>query len=384
MIFLIFFQSADSDPSAQPPIDKSGYVWYNEYILLRKAVLSVKKSSASIIRLLCILLPLVLLLSGCIRTAPKATRIATYPKDNAPLQIIPAGDRWVALVGAYESDDYSVSVSESPETLNPVYSVKDTSIWFFTANEHCIAWCEESEIAYTYKAYLFDEEKVITLVSINDVDNYQPQNVGVYGKSIYYTNIDYSAKNVTVYAYDITSQTAGVVLSEPYAEEGAPYVISVEDVYLSYAGYQAIKVIRLDNGETVFESALPNAVEYVYAISYDSANDACGLYYCDEDSEDIGIFKEGDTEVLSHFTFNENHYAYHDQIRCTNGHLYWIVQSNVTGLITDHYILMEYNYIDPEPKEIERTFYCYIDGDTVYTLRFNKKGNYDGIESYRH
>lgn len=338
----------------------------------------------SVLKLLCVLLPVVLILSGCIHTAPKATRIATYPRDNAPLQIIPAGDRWVALVGAYESDDYSVSVSDSPETLNPVYSVKDTSIWFFTANEHCIAWCEESETTYTYNVYLLDEEKVETLASIEINDRYQPQNVGVYRTSVYYTTIDYTAQTVTVHSYDIATKTTGIVLSEPYAEGGAPYVISVEDGFLSYAGYQSATVIRLDDGEVVFQANLPKAVEYVYAISYDSANDACGLYYCDEDSEDIGIFKEGDTEVLSHFTFNEHHYAYQDQIRCTNGHLYWIVQSNISGRITDHYVLMEYNYIDPEPKEIERTFYCYIDGDTVYSLRFNKNGNYDGIDLYQH
>ncbi len=331
----------------------------------------------------CMLISLILILSGCGRTTPKSTRIASYPKENAPLQIIPVGDQWVSLVGTYESDDYSISVSDSMETLNPVYSVKDTSIWFFTANDRCIAWCEESESTYTYNIYLFDEEKVETLASIPTKDEYQPQNVGVYQNFVYYTTIDYTAKTVTVHAYDISTKTKGVVLSEPYPEGGAPYVISVENGYLSYAGYQSVTVIRLDDGEVVFQDNLPKEVEYVYAISYDHINDTCGLYYCDEDSEDIGIFKEGDTEVKSHFTFNEHHYAYHDQIRCTNGHLYWISQANVSGRITDHYVLVDYNYIDAKPKETQKTFYFYIDGDTLYSLRFNKNGAYDGIDLYQ-
>ena len=383
MFFLTIIQSADSDPSAQPPIDKSGYVWYNEYILLRKAVLSVKKSSASIIRLLCILLPLVLLLSGC-DLGPKPNCIASYGRDNAPLQILSVGNRWVALVGELASDDYFVSVSDSSQTLNNVYSVQDVSIWFFTADEDCVVWCEATDTVYTYKAYLFDQAKVETIASIQAGDNYQPMNVGIYDQNVYYTSIDYSKQTVTVNAYNIDTKITAAVLSEPLVEGGAPYPISVEGNYLSYAGADSVKVIDLNNGESVWDVSLPKEVEFVYAISYDVANDACGLYYCDEDSEDLGILQKGATEVKSHFTFHENHYAYHDQIRCTNGHLYWITQANVTGQTTDHYVFVDYNYLNPKAKNIERTFYFSLNGDTIFTLQFNQDGNYELINLNQH
>lgn len=97
---------------------------------------------------------------------------------------------------------------------------------------------------------------------------------------------------------------------------------------------------------------MPEAVKYVYCVSYDSKNDTCALYYADNDSEDIGILKEGQTKIASVFTFSQNHYAYQDKIDCHDGHIYWIAQANVSGNITDHYTFIDYNYLDHKPTEI--------------------------------
>ncbi len=209
---------------------------------------------------------------------------------------------------------------------------------------------------------------------------YQPQNIGIYLDTVYYCAINYDNQEVQVIAYDITTKTTSDVYNVDFDEAKQPYSINLENEYLSFVCSEQIKVLNLQNNEVVFDSTLPDTIKYVYSVSYDSKNDTCALYYADNDSEDIGVLKEEQSEIASVFTFSQNHYAYQDKIECHDGHIYWIAQANVSGAVTDHYRFIDYNYLDHKPTEIERTFSFYRNESELYLLRFNKSGDYTHID----
>lgn len=202
----------------------------------------------------------------------------------------------------------------------------------------------------------------------------------IFENNAYFCTIDYEQQKVRVLKYDIVSKTTTDVHTATFNEENQPYTINVENEYLSFACSNEIKVFNLPNNEIVFELILPGSVEYVYAVSYDSANNLCAIYYADNNSEDIGILKEGDKTVSSVFTFSPNHYAYQDKIECFNGHIYWTAQANVTGLVTEHYKFIDYNYLEHKANKIDKSFNFYRKGNDLYILRFNKDGEYTHID----
>jgi hypothetical protein len=158
---------------------------------------------------------------------------------------------------------------------------------------------------------------------------------------------------------------------------------SVQDGLLSIAVPEGITVLDLNSGETVYKNPLPTDTYYVFSVSYDAVNKACALYYADSDSEDIGIMKQGDTAIRSIYTFGSNQYAYQDQIQCLNGRIYWISQYNVSGNVTDHYSLVEYDYLSDLPNETQRTLNFYVDEHGEYLLRFDRSGEFHNIDLYQ-
>ena len=332
--------------------------------------------------LLSVLILSMLLLSGCSALMPQKQPqiVNTYPKETAPSQIIKAGEQWILLRSTYGGQNYTISVGEDSNPTNNIYSVGDVSIWYFEANKNGVVWCEESQEFYTYKIYVFETQKVETVFQVAVDKGYQPQNIGIYLNTVYYCAINYDSQEVQVIAYDITTKATSDVYKVEFDEAKQPYSINLENEYLSFVCSEQIKVLNLQNNETVFDSTLPETVKYVYSVSYDIKNDACALYYNDNDSEDIGILKEGQTEIASVFTFSQNHYAYQDKIECYDGHIYWIAQANVSGNVTDHYTFVDYNYSDNKPTEIDRTFSFYRNGSELYLLRFNKTEDYTHID----
>lgn len=332
--------------------------------------------------LLCILVAVLLLLSSCsvfVQQRQPET-LNSYPKETAPSQIIKTENRWVMLNNAYENPDYTISVGEDFDNTNSVYSTKNVSIWYIDANENGVVWCEKSTEFYSYKTYAFNTQTVEIISQIPVGDDFQPQNVGIYLGSVYFCFIDYEQQEVRAMVYDLESKETSIALKAPFKEENQPYSINLEDEFLSFVCSEYVKVIDLKNDKAVFESDLPQTVQHVFTVSYDSINDTCALYYTDGKSEDIGILKEGEDNISSVFTFATNHYAYHDTIQCSDGHIYWIDQANVSGNISDHYTLVDYNYLENKPTETDKTFEFYLDKGVLYSLRFNKSRNYTDIE----
>ena len=332
--------------------------------------------------LLSVLILSMILLSGCsaLMTPKQPQIVNTYPEETAPSQVIKAGEQWVLLRNTYGGLNYTISVGEDSNSTNDIYSVNDVSIWYFEANQNGVVWCEKSQEFYTYKIYVFETQKVETVFQVAIDKGYQPQNIGIYLNTVYYCIIDYDSQDVRVIAYDIPTKTTNDVYKVDFDEAKQPYSINLENEYLIFICSKQIKVLNLQSNETVFDSYLPDAIEYVFSVSYDSKNDTCAFYYADNDSEDIGVLKKGQNEIASVFTFSQNHYAYQDKIECYDGHIYWIAQANVSGNVTDHYTFVDYNYFDHKPTEIDRTFSFYRNGSELYLLRFNKNGDYTHID----
>ena len=324
--------------------------------------------------LLVVLMLLLFNLSGCafLKNANAPQIIESYPSDTAPSQVIKTDDFWVMLFNSYAEHDYSILIGENPDSLNEIYNVDDVTIWYFDADNDAVVWSERSTEFYTYKLYRFDTRNVETIYQASLEDGYQAVNIGIYAKSAYYCLVDYKKQDVSVLAYNFETGSTTVVYDIPYEEKNQPHTINVEDEYLSFACADEIAVINLKNNETVFKTKLPEEVKYTYAVSYDGINDVCALYYADEDSEDIAVLKEGDAEISSLCTFSKNYYAYMEKIECYDGHLYWIKQANVSGMVADHYTFVDYDYLTHKPIETKWTLDFFRDGKEIYLIRFNK------------
>ena len=326
------------------------------------------------------------ILSGCSlfmkNTEPQI--VQTYPMDVAPSQVIKTETQWVLVLNTYGKTNYKIVAGENPDSTNEIYSVDSASIWYVDANEKGIVWCEKSSEFFTYKVYLFESNKVETISQELIEIGYQPQNIGIFQNTVYYCKVDYEQREVCILAYDTELKSASIFYKTTLDQEKQPYSINLENEYLSLVCSDCVKVFHLQKNEIVFEAKLPSDVIYAYTASYDSQNDTCAVYYADNNSEDIVLLKKGDTKITSIFTFSEHCYAYQEKIRCYDGHIYWITQSNVSGMVTDHYRLVDYNYLSHTVTETDKTFSFYYKDDVLYFLRFNKRGEYTHVNLCRY
>ncbi len=312
-------------------------------------------------------------LSGCFSASVgnNSDIMNSYQKDDAPLQVAKTDDFWAMLFGAYGNHDYSIRIGKTPDSLEEVYTVSDVNIWYFKADGNAVVWCEQTDKDNIFKVYTDDSGKVETFFKTTKEPDYQTMNVGVYNNKAYYCYVDYKNKEVSVLAYDIISKETNTVHKVPFVEESQPYSINIEKEYLSFTCSDKIEVLNLNENVISFEASLSDDIKYVFTASYDKYNDTCAVYYADEDSEDIGVIKSGEKQILSVYTFSENYYAFKEKVECNNGHIYWIRQANVSGMLADNYCFIDYNYIDHKPNEMERTFAFLRDESDIYLLRYN-------------
>ena len=307
----------------------------------------------------------------------------SFQKEHAPSQVVKTENRWVMLNSTYAGIDYTISIGETPELTNTVYTANDVSIWYFEANNQAAVWCEKTDGFNTFKVHVFETQTTDTVAQVATDAGFQPQNVGIFLNVVYYCAIDYAQETVRVLAYDLETKTTTEFYTTTFSEDRQPHTIHLDNEYLSFACSDQVKVFHLESKEVAFVSALPEDTEYVFGVSYDSKNNTCALYYADSDSEDIGILKSGEENIRSIFTFSKNHYAYQDKLECYDGHVYWIAQANVSGNVSDHYTLVDYNYLTHKAVETGRSFDFYRGEDAVYILRFNKDGEYTHIDLCR-
>ncbi len=313
---------------------------------------------------------------------PADTLVQSYKKEHAPSQVVKTKSYWVQLVSEYFGTNYRISVSKEPDDITTVYTADNVLIYYFEANDDYVVWCEETVDTYDYKLYSIKEDTVQTLFSADIEEGYLPQNVGIYQNKVYYPVVDYQKETADIYCYDTQTGKNASVSSLPYDGEYSIMTMNVEANYLTVASTSDIVVFDVEKECLVQQTPLPREVGFVFAVSYDYINEKCALYYSDEDSEDIGFINEAG-EMDSHFTFGDNQYAFEDKITCIDGHIYWIVQMDSTGDVSDHYRYVEYDYVNHKPYEIKRVFNLEVNEDHKYYLAFGSDGAYQEIALYK-
>ena len=313
----------------------------------------------------------------------KLKKLAEYPKTNAPVKIINTGDYWYSLIGTYGNDNYKLTVSENPEDLNVVYEIKDSSIWCFEANNDYAVWSEIKETENKVMLYENSDNKVTDIYTIDTTEDFHISHIGLYKDYVYYIESDYENNTESIVEYNINSNSTKRIYSIQGLEDNVITNLSVKENYLTITldnDKIDIVLIDLDSDNKPIITELPENAYYVYDVAYDNINDTYAVYYADKDKkEHIGVYNNKMKEIKNILTFNENCYAYQDCIECYDGHLYWISQANVSGNISDHYQLVDYNYIEDKPKEYKRTFYFSRSSNAMYGLSFDKSGEYENI-----
>ena len=343
---------------------------------------------AKIVRLTAIFLILIFCLVGC-----KSNEVVVYelteenaweifPVENAPVKTVRAGDTWYSLLGSYGSGEFRLSVSDTYYSFDTVYETAGVSIWFFEANEKCAAWCEMTADARVFMIYDTAKAKTEEIFRIGLDDGYQNANVGVYEDGVYFTHIDYDKESACIMRYSVNSGMMEEFYRLEYKGEYSCTGFSVDGGTLLLCsgrdGMSALTEINLKSGTDTVRK-LDKSVGFVYGCAYDTVTKDSAIYYRDTEGKDhIGVVYRENGKIKNLFTFGENVYAYYDTLESYGGHVYWVNQANVTGIVSDHYRFIDYNYVDGTVEEYIRTFSFTVVNDGIILLSFNK-AEYDAI-----
>ncbi len=341
-------------------------------------------------RILCAFLALAMLLSlaacggGDIAVElVKETAWAEYPIDEAPVKIIDAGGVWYAIMGEYIGDHFELAVGENYDSLDTVYEADHVAIWFFEANEKYAVWGERSAYACTFKLYIRETGEVYDIRTLSTDGAYQNANVGLYGDDVYFLETDYTAGKSGILRYDIEAGELSLFYEFTYAEARSAMNLSLVGDSLIATGNVGGKasLVRFDlaAGGAPDVRTLRGSVDFVYDAAYDTVTRAYAIYYLDKDgAEHIGVISAKSDAIANIFTFEENVYAYEDTVCMHDGHVYWVTQINTSGIVSEHYRFIDYDYSAHTRTEYLRTFGFTVAADGVYLISFNK-ADYDGV-----
>ncbi len=312
------------------------------------------------------------------------TAWAEYDTENAPAKIIDAGGVWYALLGQYGSGSFRLAVGETYENFdNIVYETQNVAIWFFEANEKYAVWGERHGQMCEIKLYTHATGSVSTVRSLDGEAGYQNANVGLYGDGVYFLETDYSAEKSAVMRYDAAAGELSAFYEFTYAEDRSAMNLSLAGGVLLAAGNVGGKksLVRFDlaKGGAPEVRSLHGSVDYVYDAAYDTVTGSYAVYYKDKNgAEHMGVISAKSDAVANIYTFEENVYAYEDTVSMHEGHVYWVRQVNASGVVSEHYTFVDYDYKSHTRTEYLRTFGFTVAEDGVYLLSFNK-ADYDGI-----
>lgn len=311
--------------------------------------------------------------AGCEKT-PKTETLASYTEETGlPAHVIPAENgKFYALLNAYDSSEYAVSVGESADTLNNIHDLsEDTWTWYLDASEDGAIWCE-CGMTYVWKCYNAADGTITEIDGDYQQNGFQNMKVGVYNGCVYYVHIEYSHETAEIIRYNIAEKTSETVYTFPFYGEITVQSLKVSGNYLTLAGctdseYPDAVVIDLDTSETTILE-MGTEAGYVFDAAYDG--ETLALYYENgaTGEEQIGVYDKETRKITPVKTFEENYYAYHDTIDCVNGEIYWIEQQNVSGDIDEHYSLNIHKISNGTSRNIPTAFDYEIAEDGLYYL----------------
>lgn len=315
-----------------------------------------------------LVLMLVMALSMCMMTACTDESIAAWPgEESAPNQLVHAGEWWYAAIGNYGSPNASLAVGESPETMKLVYESKG-NIWgeLTAAADHAV-WLELLGDDLRWLLYSREADETIVVYEERFGDVRPCLSVAVDEAAMYYVRTDYSAGSAEVIRR-AHADGAETVLFAPGCPVSALRLRQGELIIACDAadGWQLLR-IDAEDGSAVAMKQLPENVEMVYCVDYDPATLGYAVYYYDDaGKEHAGLYAYG--ELHSIYTFGEHSYAYHDRLELVDGHLMWVVKDEVSGMVADHFRMIDVDLVESNHTEHERSFSYCMDGDTLLLL----------------
>lgn len=311
--------------------------------------------------------------------------LASFPTNRPyPERIEPAGDAWFALLGTYDSNDYSISYGKSLDEMKTIYEGEKNEIWFFEACEKFAVWSEkktepDKTVVREFKIWQVSSEMTRTFATVRG-STYNPENIGVRNDRIYWCETNTGSETAAVMEYDVPHGTVKPFFPVPYNGETSIFCMTVDEEYLTVAYRNeekkpTVTVMSLDSGETVLTRVLPDWMLHVYAVSYDASIDRAAVYLVRSDQEECLylIGPDAGTDPFLICSFKENITAFSDRVKCRNGHVYWVFVLHKSGNVSDHLFLADYDFQTDEITEYKRILGFSVAGETMHTISFNKR-----------
>lgn len=306
----------------------------------------------------------------------------SYPVDSAPVKAVNAGEVWYLLKGDYHGDCFTLAVGADYAGAKNVYSASGVSIWFFEANAFLAAWCEKTAETLRFMVYDTESGEAKEIFTESAAEGFAPANVGVWGKNVYFANIDYRSESAAIMRYNAETGELSRYIELEYRGEHSCTSLSADGgVLLASVGTASSAMLvkaELSSGAKEY-IPLEKDVSVAYACAYDRMNGGYAVYYRDVDgAEHIGTVNPKNGKIKNVFTFGENVYAYQDALELCGGHLYWISQINASGKVSEHYSFIDYDLVQGTADEYLKTFAFALAEDGVTLLSFNA-ADYDAI-----
>lgn len=326
-------------------------------------------------RLKLLAMTVVLLLCACLLAGCTGTLIAEWPKEHTPQKIIHAGEQWYAMMGSYGMHDAELAVGPAPDKLVTVYK-DDASVWKFTATETHAAWLQISE-DNVLRWMLFDMQRGET-VEIHSEEKKNTKtclNVCLGDDALYYVRVDEETGEKLLVAHQLADHSETIL----YLTDSDVGAMRVRDnvAHLAVEKNAEWMLVSLPlNGENdIVQHMLPMQVAIVYDVDYDAEMDVYALYYMDvRKKEHTAVYDRARIDNI--YTFAANSYAVDDMLEIADGHLYWALQMNWSGNITDHYLVTDYDLQKGRPVEHDRGYWFSRSDEGLLVLSFGEDGDY--------
>lgn len=304
-----------------------------------------------------------------------------YDEIDRPTLIAKTDNFWYTFTNKYNTNHYELSVSDKPENLNIVYEIDDVKITNVQANDNYAVWSEYSKGMLTYAYYDREENQPYELTSL-EYNEEKPQvaNLGLYKDNVYYEEINYDNKTVSLNVYNITNNEIATLYEINDLEEiDLPYnTINVEEnnllIAICYDGVLQIIHFDLDKytskgyKPTVINTNAYNATPF--KVSYDDEKYA--LYYAKNKKENISIINKYGKTIDDTIVLNQDNYAFYDKIKLWDEKLYFVNYKHSGKLNPNDFKLVIYDLENKRKSEIESIFDFEIDGKNIYGLGYYK------------
>lgn len=325
-----------------------------------------------------LILPLLLLLS--MTAACGETVLATWT-EGTPARLVCTGGRWYAMLGSYGRNDATLAVGDAPDALTTVYT-DEAKVWSFEATPTHAAWVQIADDTLRWMLYDHTSGQVTEVWREADVDKRPCVTLALDEQALYYVRSDMAAETAALYRRSFADGTE-ILLRAP---EGMITSLGMRDDALILAETTASgwQLLRLDaqTGDELAVKKLPATVETVFTADYDPAFRSWAAYYRDTSGREQAGILSGNA-VLNVYTFGRVEYAYDEALEMVDGHLIWTIKREVSGLVADNFVTVDYDLRRNKVTEHRRSFRFQTQDDGLLLLRLDTENEAVVLEKAR-